>query len=54
MDRTQRNLLVAVVVAAVLGFAAGWLARTWSEPTIEERAHDTVRGAEKRLHDFLH
>ncbi len=49
---TQRTLVIAVLVAAVLGFAGGWFARVWSEPTIEDRVHDAAKGAQERLREF--
>ncbi len=52
MTPAQRTVLVAVVTAAVLGFAGGWFARTWSEPTVEDRAHEAVKGARERLREF--
>jgi hypothetical protein len=52
MTTSQRTLLVAVVTAAVLGFAGGWFAHHWSEPTIEDRANDAVKGARERLREF--
>ncbi len=54
MTPAQRTVLVAVVTAAVLGFAGGWFARTWSQPSLEDRAHETVEGARQRLRSFAH
>jgi hypothetical protein len=44
-----RNLLVAVVIAAVLGFAAGWFARRAQEDTFEKRLDRAARDVEDRL-----
>jgi hypothetical protein len=45
----SRAILFAVVVSAMLGFAAGWLARTWSWPTAEDRAHEAAEELRERI-----
>jgi uncharacterized membrane protein YccC len=47
LDR-RRLVVLAVLLAALLGFVAGWLARVWSTPTPEERAHDAVEDLRDR------
>lgn len=52
MTATQRALLTAAVVAAIIGFAAGWFARVWTEPTVESKATEaaeTIREKFRRL-----
>ncbi len=52
MTPSHRNLLAAAVAAALVGFAAGWFARVWTEPTVESRARDaaaTIRDRFKEL-----
>ncbi len=53
MTSTARRLLVAVVVAAVLGFAVGWYARVWSEPTVESRMHDAAEKLNQKAREIL-
>jgi hypothetical protein len=42
MKPRERRLLVAVVIAAMLGFAAGWFMRVWTQPTVEDRMRDAA------------
>ncbi len=51
---TVRMLIVAVVAAAILGFAAGWWARMHAEPSVEERMHDAEKTVRDRVHDLVH
>ncbi len=51
---TVRMLIVAVVAAAILGFAAGWWGRIWTEPTPESRAHDAAEQIKERVHQMTH
>jgi hypothetical protein len=43
------TLLVAVLLAAVVGFAAGWFVRAREAPTPEERAHQAAEHLKKSL-----
>jgi hypothetical protein len=45
----SRAILFAAAVAALLGFAAGWLARTWTWPTAEDRARETAEELRERI-----
>ncbi len=49
-----RTLVIAIVVAAVLGFAAGWYARVCAEPTLESRAHEAAETVRGRVRDLVH
>jgi hypothetical protein len=42
-------VLFAVVVSALLGFAAGWAARTLTWPTAEDRAEEAARELRDRI-----
>ncbi len=42
MRPRERRLLMAVVIAAALGFATGWFLRVWTEPTVEDRMRDAA------------
>jgi hypothetical protein len=48
VNPTQRTLLVAVIVSAVIGFTAGWFARIWSEPTVESRMRSATEELQER------
>ncbi len=39
---THARLILALLLAAVVGFALGWLARQAATPDIEERARDAA------------
>jgi hypothetical protein len=52
MRDTGRTLLFAVVVAAVLGFAAGWFARARLYPTPRERAERAAEEFRRGLEDL--
>ncbi|BDG02156.1 DUF1049 domain-containing protein [Anaeromyxobacter oryzae] len=52
MTPSQRALLAASVAAALIGFAAGWFARVWTEPTVESRAHDAAETLRGKLHEL--
>jgi hypothetical protein len=54
MTSTNRALLAAAVVAAVIGFAAGWFARVWTEPTVESRAHDAAETIREKFRKLSH
>jgi hypothetical protein len=45
----RRTLLVAVLVAAALGFAGGWWVRARSAPTVEERTREAAAHLRKSL-----
>jgi hypothetical protein len=49
----QRTLLVAIVVAALVGFASGWYARLHVEPTIESRMHDAAESVREKVRDVV-
>jgi hypothetical protein len=48
----QRTLVVAVIVAAVIGFATGWFARVWSEPTPGSRMREATEDLRERVRSF--
>ena len=52
MTSRDRTILLAAVTAAVLGFAAGWFARVWTEPTLESRAHDAAERVRDRFREL--
>lgn len=49
-----RALLVGAIVAAIVGFGAGWLVRLWTDRTPEERAHDKVGEVRERVRELTH
>jgi hypothetical protein len=52
MDPRAIRLVVAVLIALALGFAAGYAYRRHTHPTLEERAHDAaeeLKSAVERL-----
>jgi hypothetical protein len=51
LDR-RRLVALALLVAAILGFIAGWLARVWSRPTPEQRAHEAVEDLRDRVREL--
>jgi hypothetical protein len=53
MRYERRLLLVAVVVAALLGFAAGWLVRHARQPSLEQRAKEAAEELRHRTEEFL-
>jgi hypothetical protein len=53
MTVQQRTLLVAVLVATLVGFAVGWYARLYSEPTLESRMHDAAESVRAKVHDIV-
>lgn len=54
MPPPRRNLLVAVVIAAIIGFALGWLAGVGSERTVDEEVRDAARTIRTRIHELVH
>jgi hypothetical protein len=52
MDPRARALVWAVVVAAALGFGAGWLARVFWEPSPESRARDAYDDLRDRVRRY--
>lgn len=54
MTPSQRTLLVAAVVAALIGFAAGWFARVWTEPTVQSSTTDTERALREKVRGLSH
>lgn len=53
MTVPQRTLLVAVIVAMIVGFAAGWYARIYRQPTVESRAQDAARSIRERVNELV-
>ncbi len=51
VDR-RRLVILAVLMAVLVGFVAGWFARLWSHPTVEERAHETLEDLRGRVRDL--
>ena len=49
-----RALLIGAIVAAIVGFGAGWLARMWTGRTAEERAHEKVGEVRERVREVTH
>jgi hypothetical protein len=43
MNAAQRTLVIAIVTAALIGLAVGWLVRRWTEPTVEDRMIDAAK-----------
>lgn len=54
MRRYRKRLLLSVVIAAVIGFAAGWIARIWSAPTVEDRMRDAAHQIQERARESAH
>jgi hypothetical protein len=50
----SRALLVGAIVAAVVGFGAGWLVRRWTDRAPEERAHEKVGEVRERVREITH
>ncbi len=49
---SRRALLLALAIAALTGFAMGWMARGAAPRTIEERARETYQDIRERLQRF--
>lgn len=49
----RRQLVVASVIAALLGFGAGWLVQHARQPSIEERAKEAAEELRKRTEEKL-
>jgi hypothetical protein len=47
----RRHLLIALLVAAAVGFAAGWLARASREVTFEQRMYDAEQRLRRKVND---
>lgn len=43
MTGRQRNLVIALFVCFLLGFACGIAVRAWTQPTLGERAEDAAK-----------
>jgi Tfp pilus assembly protein FimT len=52
MSSTNRALLTAAVVAALIGFAAGWFARVWSEPTVESKMNEAAGSIREKVREL--
>jgi hypothetical protein len=48
----ERRLLAAVVIAAAIGFAAGWFMRVWTQPTVEDRMRDAAHQIQESFRRF--
>jgi hypothetical protein len=48
----RRALLWAILVAVVLGFTVGWLARMWMAPTPDSRARDAFDHIRERAREI--
>ncbi len=53
MTVQQRTLLVSIIIAAVIGFAAGWYTRLHSEPTLESRMREAAESVREKVHDVV-
>lgn len=42
MKRAPLVFLLSLLVAALLGFGAGWWLRDWSDDSVEHRAHEAA------------
>ncbi len=51
---SRRVFYLALLVALALGFAAGWYARIWTEPTPEAKARDAAEQIKSRVHELTH
>jgi len=52
MPRSPSTLLALVIVAALIGFCAGWMVRSHTDTSIEARAHraaEHIRDAARDL-----
>jgi hypothetical protein len=49
----RRHLAVAALIAAVLGFAAGWLVHRARRPSLEERMHEKAEELRHRTEELL-
>lgn len=54
MRRWRRRLLWAIVIAGAVGFAAGWFARVWTTPTVEDRMRDAAHRIQERARSLSH
>jgi hypothetical protein len=53
--RMRRRALVAgAIVAAILGFGAGWLVRAFGDRSPEQRARETVDDLRERAREAAH
>ena len=46
-----RALVVAAVIAALLGLAAGWMVRAWSDRSPESRARERAREVQEQVRE---
>ncbi len=54
-DRSRRASLVALLVAAAIGFALGWWGRNWkTPPSPESKAHEAAEQIKERVRDVTH
>lgn len=47
--RSRRALVVAAIVAAIVGFGAGWLVRIWHDRTPESAAHEATENVREHV-----
>ena len=53
--RSRRSTLVrAAILAAIVGFAAGWLVRVWLDRTAESAATETSERVRERVLEKTH
>ncbi len=48
LDR-RRVVVLAILIAALLGFVGGWFARLWARPSMEDRMQETLDGIRERV-----
>jgi hypothetical protein len=51
---SRRFLFWALLVAAAIGFACGWWARIWTQPTPESRAREAADRIRDRVREMTH
>jgi hypothetical protein len=49
----RRQLVVAALVAALLGFAAGWLVQKARQPSLEDRMKEKAEDIRHRTEELL-
>jgi uncharacterized protein HemX len=51
MMRGARTMLVAVLIAVVVGLAAGWVAQVVQRKSIEDRMYEAEQRVRKKVRD---
>jgi len=54
MPRSFSTLLALVILAALVGFCAGWLVRSRTDSSIEARAHRAAEHIRDAARDLTH